>query len=109
MKKSIVLLPLLMLVLAACNPTPTDTGSDTTSADTSSDTTTDTGTDTGTDTSTATETSTDPEPEPVDVPSANLLAGKVADDVVTLEDAYVVYNLASGSVLTVATEEGTAL
>jgi|GEM_PF-2717599 len=109
MKKSIVLLPLLMLVLAACNPTTSDTSSDTTSADTSSDTTTDTGTDTGTDTSTATETSTDPEPEPVDVPSANLLAGKVADDVVTLEDAYVVYNLASGSILTVATEEGTAL
>lgn len=62
MKKRIVLLPLLMLVLAACGPTGTDTSSDTntdtsTGTDTSSgtDTSTSTGTSTGTDTSTSTE------------------------------------------------------
>lgn len=91
MKKSIVLLPLLMLVLAACNPTT----SDPTSGEPSD--------------SDPTATSTEEVPEEVDVPSVNLLAGKVADDVVELEEAYVVYNLADGSVMTVATETGTAL
>ena len=97
MKKSIVLLPLLMLVLAACNPTTSDpTSGEPSDSDP-----------TATDTPTAT--STEEVPEEVDVPSVNLLAGKVADDVVELEEAYVVYNLASASVMTVATETGTAL
>ncbi|MFA5421292.1 MAG: hypothetical protein WC344_00655 [Bacilli bacterium] len=91
MKKSIVLLPLLMLVLAACNP-PVNTSS-------------------GSGSSSASESpsSTSEAPAPVDVPSVNLLADKVADEVVTLDDAYVIYNLASGSILSVATELGTAL
>ena len=97
MKKRIVLLPLLMLVLAACNPTASDPSA--TNPSSTDPSTTDPSTDP----------STDPEPEGVDVPSVNLLAGKVADDVVTLEEAYVIYNLATGSVLSVATEDGTAL
>ena len=97
MKKRIVLLPLLMLVLAACNPTASDPSA--TNPSSTDPSTTDPSTDP----------STDPEPEGVDVPSVNLLAGKAADAVVTLEEAYVVYNLATGSVLTVATEDGTAL
>lgn len=57
MKKRIVLLPLLMLVLAACGPTTTDTSSDEPSSgtDTPTDSSTPTDTSSPTDTSTSTE------------------------------------------------------
>lgn len=100
MKKRFILLPLLLFVLAGCDPVvdPTDTGTDTT---------TDTGTDTGS--TTDTDTDTTPEVDEVDVPSVSLLATHAVGDDVDLVDAEVILNLHQHKVMVLATKEGTVL
>lgn len=44
---------------------------------------------------------------PIDVPAVNLLASKVADDVVTITDGYVISNLGGAAIMVVATVDGT--